>query len=203
MRSGNFYNWNLVGYLTTPTLNKVIALNSLITHHMSVTRFGDIIEFGTYKASKLALISSIIGPQDKLCIYGVDDFKGYKKRRGGILANYDYSLSFLQKREVKSKIKKISSINNIQVKIVESDCEIFMKTNLLFFRIIIIDFFPVRSSMFLEKCFYQLVPNGCIVIEGLSQRIDIEYYNYVKSFIEEYKMKEEEIFPFALKLTKE
>lgn len=168
---------------------------------MSVTRFGEIIEFGTYKASKLALISSIIGPQDKLCIYGVDDFKGYKKK-GGVFANYDYSLSFLQKRQVKSKIKKISSINNNQVVIVESDCELFMKTNLLFFRIIIIDFFPVCSSMFLEKCFYQLAPNGCIVIEGLSEKIDIEYYNYVKSFIEEYKMKEEEIFPFAIKLTK-
>jgi hypothetical protein len=47
------------------------------------------------------------------------------------------------------------------------------------------------------------VPNGCIVIEGFSEKIDVEYFNYVKSFIEEYKMKQEEIFPFAIKLTKD
>jgi hypothetical protein len=168
-------------------------------HHLTNTRSGEIIEFGTYKATKLALISSIIGPQEKLSIYGVDNFIGY---RSGILANYDYSLNFLQKRLVKSKIKIISSINNNQIVIVESDCETFMKTNLLFFRIIFIDFFPDRSSMFLEKCFHQLVPNGCMVIEGFSDEIDVEYFNYVKSFIEEFKMKKEEIFPFAIKLTK-
>ncbi len=199
IKSGNFYNWNLVGYLTTPTLHKVIALNNVITHHMSATDSGEIIEFGTYKASKLALISGIIGPKEKLCIYGVDDFKGYKS---GILANYDYSLSSLQKRLVKYKIKVISSINKNKIMMVERDCETFMKDNLLFFRIIIIDFFPSRSSMFLEKCFDCLVQNGCIVIEGFSEKIDIEYYNYVKSFIEEYKMQKEDIFPFAIKLTK-
>jgi hypothetical protein len=167
---------------------------------MSVTSSGEIIEFGTYKASKLALISSTIGPQEEMCIYGVDDFKGYKS---GIYANYDYSLNFLQKYLVNYKIKMISKINSNRVEIVERDCEIFMKSNLLFFRIIFIDFFPPRSSMFLEKCFYKLVPNGCIVIEGFSEKIDVEYFNYVKSFIEEYKMKQEEIFPFAIKLTKD
>jgi hypothetical protein len=41
-----------------------------------------------------------------------------------------------------------------------------------------------------------------MVIEGFSDEIDVEYFNYVKSFIEEFKMKKEEIFPFAIKLTK-
>ena len=189
----------MVGYLTTPTLTKVFAFHHLITHNMTNTRSGDIIEFGTYKASKLALISAIIGPQEKLCIYGIDDFKGYKS---GILSKYDYSLSFLQKRLVKSKIKILSKINMNQVSIIESDCETFMNSNRLFFRIIFVDFFPASTSKFLEKCFYQLVPFGCIVIEGYSEKIDAEFFNYVESFIEEFKMEKTEIFPFAIKLTK-